>query len=252
MSAIGEAMCRWARRQVAASVLWITASVGLGAALAYAQTAAPSRAHYDAAYIGAPLADPVLQQSKETYVVFGCAYCHGVNLTPRGEATDLRTSQLVGRDVDGNLLGPLLRAGIPQTAKLSPMPQFSDLSDRQVADLVRWMHYARQEARYAALTDTAAVPGGDAAAGRALFDASCRSCHADQVSVRARLVGLDAAASTRAILKPRSLQTSRSWAVTAPQDDRANQGRARHGALLENLTAVEVANLRALLAPVAR
>ena len=38
-----------------------------------------ARSDYDAAYLGAALADPVLQHAKETYVVFGCAYCHGLN-----------------------------------------------------------------------------------------------------------------------------------------------------------------------------
>jgi hypothetical protein len=101
---------------------------------------------YDAAYIGAPLADPVMQKAKETYIVMGCAYCHGINLTPRGEAADLMRSPLVGADVNGNLLIPLLRAGVPKTLKLSPMPQYSDLSERQLSDIVRWIHYVRTQA----------------------------------------------------------------------------------------------------------
>ena len=47
-------------------------------------------------------------------------------------------------DVNGNLIVPLLRAGVPKTLKLSPMPQYSDLSERQLASIVRWIHYARQ------------------------------------------------------------------------------------------------------------
>src|SRR5690242_7849376 len=107
-----------------------------------------SRETYDFNFIGQPLPDPVLQHSKETFVLFGCAYCHGLDLVSRGEATDLMHSALVGRDENGNLIGPLLRAGIPQTAKLSPMPQFSDLSDQQIGALVRWIHYARAQGRY--------------------------------------------------------------------------------------------------------
>ena len=101
---------------------------------------------YDIAYIGPRLADPVMQQAKETYIVMGCAYCHGVDLTPRGEAPDLKRSPIVTADVNGNLIVPLLRAGVPKTLKLSPMPQFSDLSQRQLASIVRWIHYARQRA----------------------------------------------------------------------------------------------------------
>ena len=110
------------------------------------QSPAPSRPNYDVAYLGPPLADPVLQQAKETYVVMGCAYCHGLDLTPRGEAADLRRSAIVAGDVNGSRIIPLLKTGVPRTLKLSPMPQYSDLSDRQLGDLVRWIHYARQQA----------------------------------------------------------------------------------------------------------
>ena len=50
---------------------------------------APARPGYDINYIGPPMADPVMQHSKETYVLFGCSYCHGLYLAARGEATDL-------------------------------------------------------------------------------------------------------------------------------------------------------------------
>ena len=90
----------------------------IGAALLAGQSV--PKESYDFDYIGQPLADPV----------FGCAYCHGVNLEPRGEATDLLHSRLVARDTDGKTITALLKSGIPQTARLSPMPQFSDLSDQ--------------------------------------------------------------------------------------------------------------------------
>jgi len=114
-------------------------------AASMAAQSTPVHRSYDTEFLGPPLADPVLQHAKETFVLFGCAYCHGLNLVSRGEATDLMHSALVGRDENGSRIGPLLRAGIPQTAKLSPMPQFSDLSDQQIAALVTWIHYARQQ-----------------------------------------------------------------------------------------------------------
>ncbi|PWU07767.1 MAG: hypothetical protein C5B51_09500, partial [Terriglobia bacterium] len=79
----------------------------LGAlALVIGHAQSVSKETYDFNYIGQPLPDPVLQHSKETFVLFGCAYCHGLNLVSRGEATDLMHSSLVGRDVNGNLIGP--------------------------------------------------------------------------------------------------------------------------------------------------
>ena len=216
----------------------------LGGAAAAAQAVA--RSDYDAAYLGAPLADPVLQHAKETYVVFGCAYCHGLNLTPRGEAADLRRSVIVGRDENANLIGPLLRAGIPQTSKLSPMPQFSDLSDHQIGAIARWIHYARQRARYEELT-RGPLPPGDAAAGRTRFDHACAACHSIQKDL-AGIGGRYAADALRThILEPQGLRGASSLRVDQLRDARINAGRDRHSALLENYAAADVANLVAFL-----
>lgn len=122
----------------------VVAELVVSSAFVSGQSLPLLRPGYDLAYLGPPVADPVMQQAKETYVVMGCAYCHGIDLTPRGEAADLRRSPIVAADVNGNRIIPLLKAGVPKTLKLSPMPQYSDLSDRQLSDLVRWIHYARQ------------------------------------------------------------------------------------------------------------
>jgi mono/diheme cytochrome c family protein len=209
-----------------------------------AQTGITHRS-YDAEFIGPPLADPVLQHAKETYVLFGCAYCHGVNLVSRGEATDLMHSALVGRDENGSRIGPLLRAGIPQTAKLSPMPQFSDLSDQQIAAITLWIHYARQQGRYQELT-SAPVRGGDAAAGKTYFDRACSPCHA----VDRDLAGIgrkyEGAALRAAILDPKVLKMERSFTLEHLHDAKLGSAQ-RHHALLENYSADDVANLVAYL-----
>jgi mono/diheme cytochrome c family protein len=205
-----------------------------------------ARSDYDAAYLGPPLADPVLQHAKETYVLFGCAYCHGLNLTPRGEAADLRRSVIVGRDENANLIGPLLRAGIPKTSKLSPMPQFSDLSDQQIGAIARWIHYARQRARSEELT-RASLPSGDAAAGRAQFDQACAACHSIQRDL-AGIGGRYAAGALQAhLLEPQGLRGASSLRIDQLRDGRINAGRDRHNALLENYSAAEIANLVAYL-----
>jgi mono/diheme cytochrome c family protein len=215
----------------------------------FAASSAPAqstaRENYDIDYIGPPMADPVLQHSKETYVLFGCSYCHGLNLVARGEATDLMHSRLVGRDENGNLIAPLLRAGIPQTAKLSPMPQFSDLSDQQLADLVRWIHYARQQGRYKELIDVKDPRPGDASAGKTYFDQTCASCH----SMRGDLAGIakkyEPAALRSRILRPEFLNTTPSWKVDRLHDTKTAAARQKHLALLENYSADDVANLLA-------
>jgi mono/diheme cytochrome c family protein len=209
-----------------------------------AQTA--GRENYDVAYIGAPLPDPLLQYSKETYVIFGCAYCHGVNLVPRGEAADLRTSALVGGDVNANLIGPLLRTGIPQTAKLSPMPQYSDLSDQQVAAIARWIHYARQRSRYEQLT-AAAPASGDQSAGRAYFERACVNCHSTPGALSSISRTSDGATLRREILAPTALGGETSYRVDHLHDANMNAARERHDTLLENYSAQDVAHLVAFL-----
>jgi mono/diheme cytochrome c family protein len=217
-----------------ACVVTFAASVG-------AQSTATHRS-YDEQFIGPVLPDPVLQHAKETFVLFGCAYCHGLNLVSRGEATDLMHSALVGRDENGNRIGPLLRAGIPQTAKLSPMPQFSDLSDQQIAALVTWIHYARQQGRYQELT-AASVKRGYPTEGKAYFDRACGSCHkadGDLARVSSRY---DAAGLRTALLKPKTLERERSFTQERRNDKAFAAAQQRHHALLENYAADDVANL---------
>lgn len=111
---------------------------------------------YDTAYVGIPLSDTIMQHNKETFVIYGCAYCHGLYLTPVGEAADLRKSTIVGADVNGNLIGKILLNGIPLTAKSSPMPQYSDLKDEEIKAISAYIHYARSIANKA-LSDSMAV-----------------------------------------------------------------------------------------------
>lgn len=111
---------------------------------------------YDTAYVGIPLSDTIMQHNKETFVIYGCAYCHGLYLSPVGEAKDLRNSTIVGADVNGNLIGKILRNGIPLTAKSSPMPQYSDLKDEEIQAISAYIHYARDIANKA-LSDSMAL-----------------------------------------------------------------------------------------------
>ena len=203
-----------------------------------------ARAGYDIEYIGPPLPDPVMQQAKETYVVFGCAYCHGVTLTPRGEAADLMHSALVGADTNGDTIAALLRAGIPRTAKLSPMPQFSDLSDRQLHDIARYIHYARQQGRYREIVEAKTAPG-NSAAGESYFAQNCSSCHAADLNGIGKKY--DAATTRDRLLRPSSIESAQPFTPEALSDTRKATARQRHNFLLENFTPAEVANLIAYL-----
>lgn len=195
------------------------------------------------------LPDPLLQHSKEIYILNGCVYCHGVDLLVRnGEAADLLHSKLVGQDENGNLIGPLLRAGIPQTPKLSPMPQFSDLSDSEIADIVRWVHYARQQGRYKEVMEAKETGLGDAAAGKAYFDQKCAACHSTETGLSKIGDKYKPSELKAQMLRPKSLDAAKSWKVGQTNDDsKLNAGRSRHLALLENYTPADVNNLVAFL-----
>ena len=217
-----------------------------GVLLSTDSVTAQSRSDYDYAFIGDPLPDPVMQQNKETYVLYGCAYCHGINLKPVGEATDLRTSPLVSADVDANAIGPLLRVGIPQTPKSSPMPQFSDLSDREIRAITAYIHYARAQARYQDLTKEP-PSAGDAAAGRTYFEQNCASCHTGPRDLAGIGSKYEAVALRNQVLEPARFHTPASFRLDHRNDAEVNAGRVKHQALLENYTEPDVKNVVAYL-----
>jgi len=228
------------------SVLLCASILGGGALAAQSPSTSPAGARpgYDVEYLGPPLADASMQAAKETYVLNGCAYCHGLTLTPRGEAADLMHSPLVGADTNGDTIAAILRAGVPRTSKLSPMPQFSDLSDRQLHDIARYIHFARQQGRYKEIVEAEAV-SGEAAAGGSYFAQACGSCHATDLLGVGRKY--DAAALRDQMLKPKTLEAAQTFTVEALRDNRIAKGRERHRFILENLSAADVANLVAYL-----
>jgi mono/diheme cytochrome c family protein len=133
---------------------------------------------------------------------------------------------------------------MPKTAKLSPMPQFSDLSDRQLHDIARYIHYARQQGRYKELIEAKAEPP-DPGAGKVYFDENCAACHMTDLNGIARRY--EAGALRAEVLRPKRLNDSLSFSMSALSDARLATGRQRHNFLLENFTPSPVTNLVAYL-----
>ena len=201
---------------------------------------------YDSVFIGVPLADPIMQHNKETYVLYGCAYCHGVYLKPVGEAADLRISAIVSADVNANLIGAILRVGIPQTPKSSPMPQFSDLSDQEVRAIASYIHYARARENLKLLTNESS-PNGNPAVGKTFFKKSCSSCHStskDMAGIGNKYKNTELRAQ---ILDPTSFRSPESFKLNNLNDSVLKSARAKHQTLLENYKKEDVANLVAYL-----
>ncbi len=203
---------------------------------------AQSIADYDSAYIGSPLPDPIMQHNKETFVLYGCAYCHGMYLKPVGEATDLRKSAIVATDVNGNLIGPILRTGIPQTPKSSPMPQFSDLSDQEIRSIAAYIHYCRATENYKALTNEPSGPG-NLAAGRAFYQKNCASCHSIDKDFKAIGSKYNENELREQILDPPRFRIPRSSKLSDLSNTKMNEGRTKHLILLENYNKTDVENI---------
>ncbi len=145
----------------------ITTALGLLMASAVL-SAQPGRSSSDAAAVARGAA-----QFKSS-----CGFCHGDDATGN-RAPDLIRSAVLNHDVNGNLLGPVIRNGRPENG----MPGFSTLTPQQIADIVSFLHNQAT----AALRSNG-IPRdyplsklltGNAAAGKAYFNGAggCAACH---------------------------------------------------------------------------
>lgn len=107
-----------------------------------------------------------------------CGFCHGDDATG-SRAPDLIRSPLLGHDVNGELLKPVIKDGRPDKG----MPGFPTLTDSQISDMVAFLH-----AQALAALHSAHVPRdypveklltGNAQAGKAYFNGAggCSGCH---------------------------------------------------------------------------
>ena len=187
---------------------------------------------------GMPAPTAALERGRTVYVLNTCHFCHGVDLTKATMgAAVLMHSALVGADENGNVIGTIVRAGIPNLQ--TSMPSYPDLTKEEIEDLAAYIHYLRQLGRHKELTRTPAA-AGDAAAGGTYFAANCANCH----SVSGNLKGI-ASKYEAAALKARVLG-SPPPAASDPRGQIA-AGRLRHLTLLERYSDDDVRHLVAYL-----
>jgi len=107
-----------------------------------------------------------------------CAFCHGRDAGGGETGPDLTRSKLVGEDVAGNKIAPLVRAGVPDRG----MPPFR-LSDADMDAVVAFIHKQKTAAEskpgQRRGVDAADLQTGNAEAGKAYFTGAggCASCH---------------------------------------------------------------------------
>lgn len=121
-----------------------------------------------------------------------CGFCHGRDTAGGESGSDLTRSELVGSDVGGDKLIPMIRSGRPEKG----MPAFT-LSDTDFNAIVAFIHDQRALAATAEggrrSVSAADLATGNSDAGRRYFQANCTGCHSatgDLQGVGSRLQGL--------------------------------------------------------------
>jgi len=215
-------------------IVLLTALVGTSPASVAQELQPPPR---DAGGYRAPTA--ALERGRAVYVLNHCHFCHGDDLTRAAMgAANLSQSPLVGADTDGSAIGPIVRAGLPnlQTA----MPSYRELTEQEIVDLARYIHYLRQQARFNYLMTPAATPG-DAGRGAEFFSGlgSCGECHTGSRELQSAVRNYEAATLRRRLLRPGPPRPVEGVEPTA--------GQSAHLRLLENYTLETVEALLAYL-----
>ena len=128
-----------------------------------------------------PPGDPALIARGEQLYAVNCQFCHGVDL--RGGDSggpNLLRSRLVLNDQHGELIGPLIVGG-SQSQGGGMMPAIP-LPEVDVRALAEYLHSVQATMRGQGNPPSETVTElnilvGDAAAGKAYFEATCTSCH---------------------------------------------------------------------------
>lgn len=180
-------MIRW-RALAAVGLLWLTAvspaAQGPGQASPASQRPAPP---------ATPQTFPREQiEAGRTRFAAQCGFCHGRDTAGGESGSDLTRSELVGSDVGGDKLIPMIRSGRPEKG----MPAFT-LSDTDFNAIVAFIHDQRALAATAEggrrSVSAADLATGNSDAGRRYFQANCTGCHSatgDLQGVGSRLQGL--------------------------------------------------------------
>jgi mono/diheme cytochrome c family protein len=186
---------------------------------------------------GMPAPTASLERGRTVYVLNTCHFCHGVDLTKATMgAAVLMYSPLVGADDNGNVIGAIVRAGIPNLQ--TSMPSYPDLTQQEVVELAAYIHYLRQVGRHRQLT-AASLAGGDPAAGGRAFGPKCSSCHGDRAEMTKLIADGDAGTIKTRFLGP---------PPPAPDGtDCVATGRRQHLKLIEQLSETDMNDLVAYL-----
>jgi cytochrome c oxidase cbb3-type subunit 3 len=133
-----------------------------------------------------------LVKTGEATFVQQCAFCHGRDTGGGEDGPDLTRSKIVGDDVNGSQIGPVVRNGRDK------MPRFN-VTDQELAALVAFIHTQRSLAESQKGgrkgVDASDLTTGNIEAGKVYFNGAgrCNTCHSpvgDLAGVATRNNGL--------------------------------------------------------------
>lgn len=143
----------------------------------------------------APPYPQALAARGEARFAAACGFCHGLDAAGGSRGLDLVRSELVASDVNGNLIGDVVRSGRPNTDMIAFSTAVVSADDLEA--ITAFIHNQRhlfaslEGGRRSVLPEDVAI--GDAAAGKRYFDSRCSACHApdgDLVGIGSRMEGL--------------------------------------------------------------
>ena len=124
------------------------------------------------AYPQRPPADPVVLERGTGLYSVNCAFCHGADARGGEGGPNLLRSELVLNDQHGEGILSTIQNGRPEGG----MPKFN-FSAAQVSDIATFLHSLPVGGRDRSRQTPISILTGNAADGKAYFDAKCASCH---------------------------------------------------------------------------
>jgi mono/diheme cytochrome c family protein len=148
--------------------------------------------------------DPAAVERGAVLFKANCGGCHGQSGRGGPGAPDLIRSIVVLDDEKGILIAPVIRNGRPEQG----MPK-SSLGDREIADIVAWLHVQTWAAGHRSSYAFQDVLTGDPRKGEAYFNTSCGSCHSATGDLKGIGARYDAFSLQARWLQPRGRARSR-------------------------------------------
>jgi len=116
--------------------------------------------------------DPAMVERGQAIYGVNCQFCHGGDARGGEGGPNLLRSELVLKDQDGELMGPVIQNGRVDQG----MPKFP-MTNAQVADIAAFIHNFRVAGYDNSRMKPPTIVVGDPAAGEAYFKTKCASCH---------------------------------------------------------------------------